>query len=92
VTQLRLSPTPAAAAQTLHPGTRPPAARPTHLLHFAPLGAQGVGLDIPCDPHGRVGLDALGEALRNEYFFARALVGRLFAAPTVRAASPLMHM
>ena len=63
----------------------------THLLHFEPLSAQGAGLDIPCDPQGRVGLDALGDKLRNDYFFARALIGRLFAKPTVRTAMPLMH-
>lgn len=55
----------------------------THLLHFEPLTAGDAGLDIPCDPQGRVGLDALGEKLRNDYFFARTLIGRLFAAPTV---------
>jgi hypothetical protein len=62
----------------------PSRALPTHLLHFEPLSAGEAGLDIPCDPHGRVGLDALGEKLRNDYFFARTLIGRLFAAPTVR--------
>ncbi|MCE4557603.1 hypothetical protein [Pelomonas cellulosilytica] len=61
----------------------------THLLHFEPLRANDAGLDIPCDPQGRVGLDALGERLRNDYFFARTLIGRLFAAPTVRIATPL---
>lgn len=69
----------------------PGEAEPTHLLHFEPLAAQGAGLDIPCDPQGRVGLDALGDKLRNDYFFARALIGRLFAKPTVKAAMPLMH-
>jgi len=65
------------------------AARPeaTHLLHFEPLAVGDAGLDIPCDPQGRVGLDALGDKLRNDYFFARTLIGRLFAAPTVRDAS-----
>ena len=58
--------------------------QPTHLLHFEPLTAGDAGLDVPCDPQGRVGLDALGEKLRNDYFFARTLIGRLFAAPTVR--------
>ena len=64
---------------------------PTHLLHFEPLSAQSAGLDIPCDPQGRVGLDALGDKLRNDYFFARALIGCLFAKPTVKQALPLMH-
>lgn len=61
-----------------------PAQSSTHLLHFEPLTAGDAGLDIPCDPCGRVGLDALGEKLRNDYFFARTLIGRLFARPTVR--------
>ena len=64
---------------------------PTHLLHFEPLAAQGPALDIPCDPLGRVGLDGLGDKARNDYFFARALIGCLFARPTVKAALPLMH-
>ncbi|KQY81358.1 hypothetical protein ASD35_05910 [Pelomonas sp. Root1444] len=59
-------------------------AQATHLLHFEPLTAGDAGLDVPCDPQGRVGLDALGDKLRNDYFFARTLIGRLFAAPTVR--------
>jgi hypothetical protein len=66
--------------------TLPGDAQPTHLLHFEPLGAQREGLDIPCDPQGRVGLDALGDKLRNDYFFARALIGLLFARPTVKPA------
>ena len=60
------------------------ASQPTHLLHFEPLTVGDAGLDVPCDPQGRVGLDALGEKLRNDYFCARTLIGRLFAAPTVR--------
>lgn len=66
------------------------AGAPTHLLHFEPLDAASAGLDIPCDPQGRVGLDALGDPLRNDYLFARALIGHLFARPTVRAAMPLL--
>ncbi|MFG6456300.1 hypothetical protein [Roseateles sp. BYS96W] len=69
------------------PDTAP--AEATHLLHFEPLSAGDAGLDIPCDPTGRVGLDALGEKLRNDYFFARTLIGRLFARPTVRLVRPL---
>lgn len=63
--------------------------RPTHLLHFEPLTIEAAGLDVPCDPHGRVGLDALGDKLRNDYFFARTLIGRLFAAPIVRCVPPM---
>ncbi|MFT7774769.1 hypothetical protein [Roseateles sp.] len=82
---------PAHAPRTTLAEARSAAVGPTHLLHFEPLGTIGAGLDIPCDPQGRVGIDALGERLRNDYFFARTLIGRLFARPTVRAALPLMH-
>jgi hypothetical protein len=69
----------------------PLTAPPTHLLHFEPLTAGEAGLDIPCDPSGRVGLDALGDKLRNDYFFARTLIGHLFAAPTVRRVASLQR-
>lgn len=52
-------------------------------LHFEPLCPAAHGVDVPCDCHGRVALDGLGERLRNNYFFARACIGRLFAAPVV---------
>jgi hypothetical protein len=38
---------------------------------------------FPCDPKGHVDLNQLGERLRNDYLFARALVGRDMAAPVV---------
>lgn len=79
------------ALETTPAETLPIAAEPTHLLHFEPLAPQGAGLDIPCDPQGRVGLDALEDKLRNDYFFARALIGCVFARPTVKQALPLIH-
>lgn len=84
-------PVPQSAAKATLADALPLDTGPTHLLHFEPLSAQSAGLDIPCDPQGRVGLDALGDKLRNDYFFARALIGRLFAKPTVKQALPMMH-
>ena len=52
-------------------------------LHFEPLRPGARGVDVPCDRSGHVPLDTLGERLRNRYFFARACMGRLFAAPVV---------
>lgn len=66
-------------------------AETTHLLHFEPLTAQVAGMDFPCDLQGRVRLDAWPPRLRNEYFFARALMGRHFAPPTVRCPPPARH-
>lgn len=75
------------------PGPRDVPATPgeaaTHLLHFEPLTAQTEGMDFPCDPQGRVRLDSWTSRLRNEYIFARALMGRHFAPPTVRCAPPV---
>ncbi len=84
-------PVPQSASKTTFADVLPTDAEPTHLLHFEPLTYQGAGLDIPCDGQGRVGLDALGDKLRNDYFFARALIGCLFARPTIKQALPLMH-
>ncbi|HWI81124.1 MAG TPA: hypothetical protein VNT59_03800 [Ramlibacter sp.] len=57
-------------------------------LSFAPLSGEGPRYAFPCDARGRVDLDRLSEGLRNDYLFARALVGRLLAAPAVRALAP----
>ena len=43
----------------------------------------GRGYAFPCDPEGHVDLDQLSDRARNDYLFARALVGRDMAAPAV---------
>jgi hypothetical protein len=53
------------------------------LLCFRSLFDSGRGLAFPCDERGRVDLDALSEPARNDYFFARSVVGRDFAMPGV---------
>ena len=60
-------------------------ARGHHEIRYEPMSAHGRRLSFPCDAHGRVHLDSLSERERNEYLFARALVGRDFAVPAVRA-------
>jgi hypothetical protein len=59
------------------------------VLRFESLNQPGRTLDFPCDRHGRVDLDALGEAARSNYLFARAVVGRGFSAPVVVEAGRL---
>ncbi len=54
-------------------------------LTFQPLAGPGGGYAFPCDDHGRVDLDALSDRARNDYLFARALVGHTLAAPAVLA-------
>ena len=59
---------------------------PLFLIRFPSLFRQGRGLAFPCDAHGRVDLDHLTERARDNYLFARAMVGREYAAPSVRTA------
>ena len=53
-------------------------------LRFTSLFNEGRGLSFPCDASGAVDLDALSERARNNYLFARAVVGREFTFPAVR--------
>lgn len=52
-------------------------------LCFRSLFHSGRGYAFPCDPAGHVDLDAMSESARNNYFFARAMVGRDLSAPAV---------
>ncbi|HEY4958402.1 MAG TPA: hypothetical protein VII31_11355 [Caldimonas sp.] len=49
---------------------------------------RGRGLCFPCDEQGRVELDALSERARDNYLYARAVVGVEFAHPKVCPAVP----
>jgi hypothetical protein len=57
-----------------------------HELRFRSLLRQGRIFAFPCDPRGLVDLDRLSERARNDYLFARAMVGRELAAPRVEPA------
>lgn len=52
-------------------------------LRFQSLFNEGRALAFPCDAVGRVDLDALSERARNNYFYARSVVGRDYALPAV---------
>ena len=53
-------------------------------LRFQSLFGAGPGYVFPCDPKGRVDLNQLSDRARNNYLFARAVVGRELAVPAVR--------
>lgn len=53
-------------------------------LRFQSLFDSGRGYSFPCDPTGKVDLDDLSDRARNNYLFARALVGRELSVPDVR--------
>ncbi|UXH80840.1 hypothetical protein N4261_08315 [Roseateles amylovorans] len=55
-----------------------------YLLRFESLFHSGRGLSFPCDAHGQVVLDHLSEQARENYLFARAVVGHEYATPVVQ--------
>lgn len=58
-------------------------------LRFQSLFQAGRGFAFPCDASGQVDLDQMSERTRNNYFYARAMVGRELAVPAVETA--LLH-
>ena len=52
-------------------------------LCFRSLFDSGRGYAFPCGPDGQVDLDHLSERARNNYLYARAMVGRELAVPAV---------
>lgn len=52
-------------------------------LRFQSLFDGGRGLSFPCDCAGHVDIDALPSGARNNYFAARALMGRDYSTPVV---------
>lgn len=52
-------------------------------IRFESLFNVGRSLAFPCDERGRVDINALSERRRSNYFFARAMLGREYAAPRV---------
>jgi hypothetical protein len=55
-------------------------------LRFRSLFDRGRGFSFPCDGAGHVDLDQLTEQARNNYLYARAMVGRELSFPAVEAA------
>jgi hypothetical protein len=55
-------------------------------LCFRSLFDSGRGYAFPCDPAGQVDLDRMSEKARNNYLYARAMIGRELAYPAVEAA------
>jgi hypothetical protein len=54
-----------------------------YALRFRSLFDDGRGYCFPCDAAGHVDLDGLSERSRDNYFFARTVVGRDLALPSV---------
>ena len=54
-------------------------------LCYRSLFHSGRGFAFPCDAKGHVSLDHMSERARNNYFYARAMVGRELTVPAVEA-------
>jgi len=55
----------------------------SHEIRYQSLFHAGRYLAFPCDSDGHVPLDALSERARENYLYARAVVGREYAYPSV---------
>jgi hypothetical protein len=54
-------------------------------LCFRSLFYSGRGFSFPCDDRGEVNLDGLSDRARNNYLFARAMIGRELSLPAIEA-------
>jgi hypothetical protein len=52
-------------------------------IRFQSLFKEGRALSFPCDRDGRFDLDHAQPRLRDNYLFARAMMGREYAYPVV---------
>ena len=67
----------------LETGSATPAARARFELRYRSLSPHRCGFAFPCDERGEVDLDGLGEEARENYLYARAMVGRDLLHPQV---------
>jgi len=56
-------------------------------LRFRSLFNDGRGLAFPCDATGRVDMDSMSAKALNNYLYARTVIGREFALPSVLPSS-----
>jgi hypothetical protein len=54
-------------------------------LRYMSLFNPGRGYVFPCDARGRVELNTLSDRARNNYLYARAMVGRELTCPAVES-------
>jgi hypothetical protein len=59
----------------------------SHEIRYESL-FRGPALCFPCDERGDVPLDALSDRARENYLYARAVVGLEYAYPSVRQRLP----
>jgi len=62
-------------------------AQAAYELYFPSLSLSCHALSFPCDEAGHVRLDELSERARNNYLFARTLMGHDYGLPLVTIAA-----
>jgi hypothetical protein len=73
----------------MHDSTTPASRQASaYELRFKSLFDEGRAYSFPCDVTGHVNMDALSDRARNNYLYARAVVGREFSMPAVQPAAP----
>ncbi len=72
---------------TLSPLAVCAACKACYELRFTGLFNRGRGFAFPCDAAGHVVLDDLSDSCRNNYFYARTVIGRELSAPVVAQVS-----
>ena len=63
------------------PNSLPPSQH--YEIRYESLFNPGRAFSFPCDAQGHVELDALSDRARTNYFYARTVIDREFAAPAV---------
>jgi hypothetical protein len=58
-------------------------------LLFRSLFVEGKALAFPCDAAGHVNIDSLSDAARDNYLYARAVVGREYFFPALQSSDRL---
>ena len=56
-------------------------------LRFQSLFDPGRGFAFPCDRDGHVDMNHMSERARNNYFYARTVIGREVDVPAVQASA-----
>ncbi|WP_372524476.1 hypothetical protein [Piscinibacter sp.] len=67
----------------MNPSISNPQAGAHYELRFQSLVDQGRAYVFPCDAAGHVDMDALSERARDNYLYARTVVGCEFSMPAV---------
>jgi hypothetical protein len=69
------------------PAPGPAASETPFVLHFRSLYHAGRDFAFPCDGQGNVDLNEMTDRIRNNYLYARAMIGRELSWPSVHRIS-----